>query len=71
MDRLTENRSFTFAAVEERQDQDSDTLLFTGYASVFDKPYGVRDSRGAYNETIKPGAFKKTLQEQDDVRFFS
>jgi HK97 family phage prohead protease len=69
MDRLTENRSFTFAAVEERQDQDSDTLLFTGYASVFDKPYGVRDSRGAYNETIKPGAFKKTLQEQDDVRF--
>jgi len=69
MDRLTENRSFTFAAVEERQDQDSDTLLFTGYASVFDKPYGVRDSRGQYNETIKPGAFKKTLQEQDDVRF--
>ena len=69
MERLTENRSFTFAAVEERSDETTDTLLFTGYASVFDKPYGVKDSRGAYNETIKPGAFKKTLQEQDDVRF--
>ncbi len=69
MDRQTENRSFTFSAVEERKSNDNDTLLFTGYASVFDKPYGVRDSRGQYNETIKPGAFKKTLKEQDDVRF--
>ena len=69
MERQTENRSFTFAAVEERNNDDKNTLLFTGYASVFDKPYGVRDSRGQYNETIKQGAFKKTLQEQDDVRF--
>ncbi len=35
----------------------------------FDKAYGVRDSKGVYEETIKQGAFKKTLQEQDDVRF--
>ena len=69
MERQTENRSFTFSAVEQRSEDNTDTLLFTGYASVFDKPYGVRDSRGQYNETIKPGAFKKTLQEQDDVRF--
>ena len=69
MERTTENRSFKFSAVEERNDNDNNTLLFTGYASVFDKPYGVRDSKGQYNETIKQGAFKKTLQEQDDVRF--
>ena len=69
MERQTENRSFTFSAVEERKDNDNNTLLFTGYASVFDKPYGVRDGRGQYNETIKQGAFKKTLKEQDDVRF--
>jgi len=69
MDKQTENRSFTFAAVEERNNDDKNTLLFTGYASVFDKPYGVRDSKGQYNETIKQGAFKKTLKEQDDVRF--
>ena len=69
MEKQTENRSFTFAAVEERNNDDKNTLLFTGYASVFDKPYGVRDSKGQYNETIKQGAFKKTLKEQDDVRF--
>jgi len=69
MERQTENRSFTFSAVEERNENDNNTLLFTGYASVFNKPYGVRDSKGQYNETIRQGAFKKTLQEQDDVRF--
>jgi HK97 family phage prohead protease len=69
MDRQTENRSFTFSAVEQRNDDDKDTLLFTGYASVFNKGYGVRDQRGQYTQTIKPGAFKKTLKEQDDVRF--
>tara|TARA_R110002020_G_scaffold91343_3_gene221947 strand:- start:3115 stop:4470 length:1356 start_codon:yes stop_codon:yes gene_type:complete len=69
MERQTENRSFTFAAVEERNEDNKDTLLFTGYASVFDKPYGVRDNKGQYKETIKQGAFKKTLNEQDDVRF--
>ena len=66
----TENRSFTLANVEIREKNDGElTYNFSGYASVFDKPYGVRDSKGAYTETIKPGAFKKTLQEQDDVRF--
>jgi len=69
MEKLTENRSFTFSAVEERNDNDTNTLLFTGYASVFNKPYGVRDHKGVYDETIQPGAFKKTLKEQDDVRF--
>ena len=69
MNRQTENRSFTFSAVEQRNDDDKDTLLFTGYASVFNKGYGVRDQQGTYTEIIKPGAFKKTLQEQDDVRF--
>jgi len=69
MERQTENRSFTFSAVEQRNDDNKDTLLFTGYASVFNKGYGVRDHNGSYTETIKPGAFKKTLQEQDDVRF--
>lgn len=69
MEKQTENRSFTFSAVEQRNDDDKDTLLFTGYASVFNKGYGVRDQRGQYTETIKPGAFKKTLKEQDDVRF--
>jgi len=65
-----ENRSFNLANVEIRENNEGEfTYSFSGYASVFDKPYGVRDSKGTYTETIKPGAFKKTLQEQDDVRF--
>ena len=70
MDNKTENRSFSLANVEVRKGEDDKTsYIFEGYASVFDKSYSVRDSKGAYNETIKPGAFKKTLKEQDDVRF--
>jgi len=66
----TENRSFGLANVEIREKNEGElTYNFSGYASVFNKPYGVRDSKGSYTETIKPGAFKKTLQEQDDVRF--
>ena len=66
----TENRSFNLANVEIREKNDGEfTYSFSGYASVFDKSYVVRDSKGTYTETIKPGAFKKTLQEQDDVRF--
>lgn len=66
----TENRSFNLANVEIREKNDGEfTYSFSGYASVFDKSYGVRDSKGTYTETIKPGAFKKTLKEQDDVRF--
>jgi len=65
-----ESRSFGLANVEIRENKDGElSYNFSGYASVFNKPYGVRDSKGAYTETIKPGAFKKTLQEQDDVRF--
>ena len=65
-----ENRSFNLANVEIRENNEGEfTYSFSGYASVFDKPYRVRDSKGTYTETIKPGAFKKTLQEQDDVRF--
>ena len=65
-----ESRSFGLANVEIRENKDGEiSYNFSGYASVFNKPYGVRDSKGTYTETIKPGAFKKTLQEQDDVRF--
>jgi len=42
--------------------------MLSGYASVFDTPYPVRDSLGEYEETIRSGAFTKALQERDDVR---
>jgi HK97 family phage prohead protease len=45
-----------------------DTATLDGYASVTGEPYTVRDWLGEYDETIEPGAFKKTLREKDDVR---
>jgi HK97 family phage prohead protease len=45
-----------------------DTTTLDGYASVTGEPYTVRDWLGEYDETIEPGAFKKTLREKDDVR---
>ena len=41
----------------------SDELTLTGYASVYDAPY----SMGWYTETVKPGAFKRSLGTKPDV----
>ena len=41
----------------------SDSLTLTGYASVYDAPY----SMGWYTETVKPGAFKRSLGTKPDV----
>lgn len=40
----------------------------SGYASVFDKPYTIRDFFGEYTEVVAPGAFARTLTEGADVR---
>jgi len=45
-----------------------DTLTLDGYACVTDSPYTVRDFLGEFTETVRAGAFKKTLAEKDDVR---
>lgn len=56
----------------EFRDDGADTVTFSGYASMVDTPYMVRDAFGEYTETIAPGAFRKTLSEikkgNDDVR---
>ncbi|SNY29007.1 HK97 family phage prohead protease [Paractinoplanes atraurantiacus] len=59
-------RQFTVRA-ELRAAADGPTTL-DGYASITGQPYTVRDWLGEYEETIEPGAFKKTLREKDDVR---
>lgn len=58
-----ERRRFTASDVEIREADDG-TLRLTGYASVTETPYEV----GFYSETIKRGAFKRTLGEQPDVQ---
>lgn len=56
-------RSFDLEDIELREDGDTGDLVFTGRASVVDFPYTVRDMWGEYTETIKAGAFNKTLRD--------
>lgn len=46
---------------------ESTSASFTGYASVTEVAYGVRDWLGEYTETMRAGCFAKTLREQSDV----
>ncbi len=68
--RMSDNKETRFFELRaEPFEVDSENLIFTGYASVFDSPYSVADSRGVYMETVNRGAFTKTLDERDDVKF--
>lgn len=67
--RMSDNKETRFFELRAEADIDSDDLIFTGYASVFNSPYSVADSRGVYNEIVNQGAFSKTLNENDDVKF--
>lgn len=49
-------------------DEPSTEIDIEGYASITDEPYTVSDFMGEFTETIEAGAFKKTLEEKDDVR---
>jgi len=63
-------RSFDFTAFEFR-DEGSAGVVFEGVASVVDTPYTVRDQWGTFEETIRAGAFTKTLKDgKADVALF-
>ncbi|MAU89680.1 MAG: HK97 family phage prohead protease, partial [Flavobacteriaceae bacterium] len=66
---MSENKETRYFELRAEASIETDDLIFTGYASVFNTPYSVADSRGVYNEIVNPGAFSKTLNEQDDVKF--
>lgn len=57
------HRSFDFTECEFRNDGPDGFVTFEGIASVVDTPYSVRDQFGEFAETIKAGAFDKTLAE--------
>jgi HK97 family phage prohead protease len=63
-------RQFDFTECEFR-DGDGDEMIFEGIASVVDTPYSVRDQWGEFDETIRAGAFTKTLKDSKaDVALF-
>jgi HK97 family phage prohead protease len=52
------------ATVLEVRDDDANGITLTGYASTFNDPYDM----GWYTESVDPGAFKRTLGRNPDVR---
>lgn len=66
---IVEQRFRALDGVELRTKDDGKTIVFTGYASVTEAPYEMNDWLGDYMETVRHGAFAKTLRESADVPF--
>jgi HK97 family phage prohead protease len=49
----------------------ADGLTLEGYAAVFNTPTQIRDWEGDFEETIKPGAFQRTLAQRMPVLMFN
>jgi len=63
-----ETRRVQFSEFEIRSTtgDDSDYMSFRGYAAVFDSP----SQPLPFIETVKPGAFKKSLRSRNNVRMY-
>lgn len=59
-------RSVPFELVREEGDA-GDGLTFRGYAAVFNEVTTIDSWEGRFNETVAPGAFKKSLRERTPV----
>lgn len=60
-----------WTGVELRAKEGDTGVRVVGYASTYDQPYPIWGGAraGGFDETIAPGAFDKSVSEQDDVRF--
>ncbi len=59
-------RNFTIDDAELRAGA-NDSLTLEGHASVTNSPYEISDMFGTFNETIRSGAFSRTLKNNADV----
>jgi hypothetical protein len=66
---LYERRGLAFSDAECRTDSADGGMTFRGYASIFEAPYQIADAYGEYTETVRRGAFDKTIGERADVCF--
>ena len=62
--RSAQFRNFDLSGVECRDAADGSGFTFEGVASVVDVPYTVNDQFGSFQETIRSGAFNKTLKDK-------
>lgn len=63
-----ERRAFSARVDWTDQRDDNNTVTFRGYASVFNHPYDVA---GLFLETIRPGAFARTLRNEPKIHFLA
>lgn len=66
-----EFRHYALTECEFRAADDDEGFTFEGVASVVDEPYEVSDAFGTFTETVRAGAFTKTLRDSKaDVALF-
>ncbi|MFD7709478.1 HK97 family phage prohead protease [Streptomyces sp. NPDC059786] len=63
-------RSAPFQLVRADGDEEGDGRTLSGYAALFGTPTEINSWEGAFTETIRKGAFKKTIREQTPVLQF-
>ncbi|MFD9111625.1 HK97 family phage prohead protease [Streptomyces bottropensis] len=63
-------RSAPFQLVRADGDEEGDGRNLTGYAALFGQPTEINSWEGTFTETIRKGAFKKTIREQTPVMQF-
>lgn len=56
-------RSVTFRVASDPVDDSGDGLTLDGYAAMFNSPTRIDSWEGRFDESIAPGAFKKSLRE--------
>ncbi|WHM32442.1 HK97 family phage prohead protease [Streptomyces sp. BPPL-273] len=63
-------RSAPFQLVRADGDEEGDGRTLSGYAALFGQPTEINSWEGTFTETIRKGAFKKTIREQTPVMQF-
>ncbi|MGW7085022.1 HK97 family phage prohead protease [Streptomyces sp. NPDC054871] len=63
-------RSAPFQLVRADGDEEGDGRALSGYAALFGQPTEINSWEGSFTETIRKGAFKKTIREQTPVMQF-
>ncbi|MGW0131898.1 HK97 family phage prohead protease [Streptomyces sp. NPDC003299] len=63
-------RSAPFQLVRAEGDEEGDGRTLSGYAAVFGEPTEINSWEGNFTETIRKGAFRKTIRENTPVMQF-